>query len=969
MVLVTLLAACTTKTGPIIEPDSQPEAYAMASPTTGEAPLEVQFTASASGGDGALTFAWRFGDGDMSTEKNPLRTFTAAGRYQIVLTVTDADGDTAADVVTIEVTSSVPEGQRPMPVAAILAGACAVPGQTTVQFDASGSTHPLGLGLTFDWSLIRAPVGSTAQLSNNTLENPTFVPDLPGAYDVRVFASDGMTRVASEPLTIRASGLASLEAHEGAGQVAPAEQPFADVVSVVARNDCGEVVTGVPVAWRGENAVPVQSTGETDVHGGARVQVRAGTVVGAATIISEAALAPAITATVALSVSAGPPAFLLLDPPAPAMASASVPMQVVLRTSDRFGNADPAGEVSFDIGVSGDARFGGTNGARTLYNQTTTDGVATFELYDTAAETVSIAVANPVPGSVLTGSRRDVFVEDFESSTLGVLPSGFLEDGSGRSEWRVFEPTSHRPPVGTRVLGTEAGYESTGGWAANGSLVFAMDLTGLRGGADAYLEVRHRYDIYQASGGPSTDGGSGGSDSFGRSPPCGALGVVTTGCPWCATLVPEGGYPPSRSCNLTFPSEVGFAGDSNGWVTSRFDVTALVGGTQSIFFNLWRDGVPQRADGWWIDEIRVVGLVSPVDATFVGGPVTGVTIVPSGTGVPCDGAVVDIGAVDQFGNPAGAGASVALSLDGAATFRASGAATHTVVLDDAGSARIIVENPTETAPNLTATLGQAQSSAAVPFGPPLNAELCDDGLDNDCAGGVDDGCAITYDAESGPEGWVHVADPPAWCHADGWSITNLSAASGQHSWWSGPGQFCEGSASLISPEFTLIGAQPVLRFLHRYDFDDCTFSGNVGDGARVEISADRAAFVPIQPIGGYPGVIQRSCGNPLEGASAFVGSPMMSGFAQVEFDLSAWSGHAVRFRMRAAGDCDLCARPQGWHIDDIVVPGALTGEDPYDGGVSQRPDWYNPDGGWRWDTLPSSGDASGPWLGDASAGD
>jgi PKD repeat protein len=65
-----------------------------ASPTSGIAPLTVNFTdLSTAGPGGAITaWAWDFGDGGTSTSQNPSHTFTAAGTYTVSLTVTSPDG-------------------------------------------------------------------------------------------------------------------------------------------------------------------------------------------------------------------------------------------------------------------------------------------------------------------------------------------------------------------------------------------------------------------------------------------------------------------------------------------------------------------------------------------------------------------------------------------------------------------------------------------------------------------------------------------------------------------------------------------------------------------------------------------------------------------------------------------------------------------------------------------------------------
>ncbi|MEA2464661.1 MAG: hypothetical protein QOJ98_2408 [Acidobacteriota bacterium] len=49
------------------------------------------------------SWLWEFGDGDTSTEQNPVHTYSVAGNYTVKLTVTNADGsNSASDVVKVE---------------------------------------------------------------------------------------------------------------------------------------------------------------------------------------------------------------------------------------------------------------------------------------------------------------------------------------------------------------------------------------------------------------------------------------------------------------------------------------------------------------------------------------------------------------------------------------------------------------------------------------------------------------------------------------------------------------------------------------------------------------------------------------------------------------------------------------------------------------------------------------------------
>lgn len=65
----------------------------VASVTSGEAPLSVQFTANADDPDGAVQyFVWNFGDGGEGRSADPLYAYPAAGTFTPMLTVYDNDG-------------------------------------------------------------------------------------------------------------------------------------------------------------------------------------------------------------------------------------------------------------------------------------------------------------------------------------------------------------------------------------------------------------------------------------------------------------------------------------------------------------------------------------------------------------------------------------------------------------------------------------------------------------------------------------------------------------------------------------------------------------------------------------------------------------------------------------------------------------------------------------------------------------
>ncbi len=96
-----------------------PEVTASADPTGGEAPLEVQFTGTATDPDATageqLTYAWDFGVAgtttDTSNQLSPTYTYERPGTYLARFTATDPSG--AASTASVQVTVTAPAGECP----------------------------------------------------------------------------------------------------------------------------------------------------------------------------------------------------------------------------------------------------------------------------------------------------------------------------------------------------------------------------------------------------------------------------------------------------------------------------------------------------------------------------------------------------------------------------------------------------------------------------------------------------------------------------------------------------------------------------------------------------------------------------------------------------------------------------------------------------------------------------------------
>jgi PKD repeat protein len=162
-------------------------ATASGSPTSGPAPLAVNFTASASGGTSPYTFAWTFGDGQTSSAQNPTTTYRTAGTFTATLTVTDAQRETASASVTVTVSPAV------APLRATASGnPTSGPAPLTVAFrgSASGGTSPY----TFAWTFGDGQTSSA--------QNPTTTYRTAGTFTATLTVTDAQRQTASEAVTV-----------------------------------------------------------------------------------------------------------------------------------------------------------------------------------------------------------------------------------------------------------------------------------------------------------------------------------------------------------------------------------------------------------------------------------------------------------------------------------------------------------------------------------------------------------------------------------------------------------------------------------------------------------------------------------------------------------------------------------------------------------------------------------------------
>jgi len=164
----------TDSTSAEISVYSKPKALFSFSPTSGVAPLPVTLDASGSyDADGRIvSYLWSFGDGITGTGQKISHTYTKAGNFTVLLSVTDNEGYSDSLSKTIEVSPGTP------PVASFVASPTAGRAPLAVNFDASASSDPDGTIASYSWSFGDGTSGTGKIVSHTYTREGTFTATL-----------------------------------------------------------------------------------------------------------------------------------------------------------------------------------------------------------------------------------------------------------------------------------------------------------------------------------------------------------------------------------------------------------------------------------------------------------------------------------------------------------------------------------------------------------------------------------------------------------------------------------------------------------------------------------------------------------------------------------------------------------------------------------------------------------------------
>lgn len=151
-----------------------PVAAFTANPTSGTAPLNVNFTDQST--NNPTSWQWNFGDGGNSTQQNPSHTYQNAGSYTVQLIATNSLGsDTETKNNYITVTSG---GGSDAPVAAFTGNPTSGTAPLTVSFTDQSTNNPT----IWQWDF--------GDGTTSTQQNPSKTFSAPGNYTVKLTSSN-----------------------------------------------------------------------------------------------------------------------------------------------------------------------------------------------------------------------------------------------------------------------------------------------------------------------------------------------------------------------------------------------------------------------------------------------------------------------------------------------------------------------------------------------------------------------------------------------------------------------------------------------------------------------------------------------------------------------------------------------------------------------------------------------------------
>ena len=212
-----------------------------ASPSSGSMPLTVRFTDQSTGSP--TSWRWAFGDGNSSTEKNPVHTYDKSGRYSVTLTASNANGSNALTRTGYIAVSNT----LAAPVTSFSASTTSGKAPLTVRFTDQSTGEPTSWRWTF------------GDGNNSTERNPLYIYSKPGLYSVSLTTGNANgSNVLTKSRYVAVSGVLDIPVTSFSASPVSGKAPL--TVSFTDQS------TGSPTSWRWTFGDGNSSTERNPVH-------------------------------------------------------------------------------------------------------------------------------------------------------------------------------------------------------------------------------------------------------------------------------------------------------------------------------------------------------------------------------------------------------------------------------------------------------------------------------------------------------------------------------------------------------------------------------------------------------------------------------------------------------------------------------------------------------------------------------
>ena len=426
-----------------------PVAVIKANPTTGSAPLDVQFDGTGSTDDEKITsYLWTFTGGNStispSTLSTPNHTFLAAGTYEAQLTVTDSAGLTNTTTQTITVTQA-----NTPPVAVIKVTPATGSAPLGVAFDATASTDDQQV-TSYLWTITGSQPAMTSE-SSQAQFNTTFLSA--GTYEARLTVTDsmGLTSTATQTITVTEP---PNQAPVASFSIDPSTVTAGQNVSVDGSASSDDIGISTYRWDFGDGGRPYETIGHRLDHRFARP----GTYQVSLTVIDNKGLAsvPALR-TITVTQANTPPVAVIKVTPATGSAPLGVAFDATASTDDQQVTSylwTITGSQPAMTSESSQAQFNTTFLSAGIYEArlTVTDSMG---LTSTATRTITVTEPpNTPPVAAFTASTTSgpatltvAFFDASASSGDGKIVSYNWDFGDGRKEELFSYNNEPQPPL------------------------------------------------------------------------------------------------------------------------------------------------------------------------------------------------------------------------------------------------------------------------------------------------------------------------------------------------------------------------------------------------------------------------------------------------------------------------------------------------------------------------------------------